>query len=1465
MTQPNSFADGYRLIDGTELNATLANPVWSLDPIQTATAGGTVVTSRKITDTITNVATAAGYAGLTLPQANELGRLLMVINSSSSTIVVYAAGGSTVDGNPGDVGTQIAGNTAAIFTCVNVNEWLKMPFIPFTFTSNNVYIQESIATLRLWNTSAFDSPLQMSLIYNTTLGDGGGLFYLDAADHTTPDNGTTVIVDAAGNRWKREEVNAQFISNLVASLVTIADAGGYYTSSDVEGALQQIGAVIAALPTTAPLAVTTYAVLLTITTAPEYTQATVYDDTVGTTVSRSRTTNVATLTLAAATGLTAGDKVNVVNMTDTSYDGTQVTVLSTPTPTSFTYASTGSDEGTTADAAGNVNRNGVYSSDGAGGWNFLTYSSVDTLTLAVSNLQAQTAGLENSAFNSQTIGAASPAAGTGTSSRYIYIFKDLIGFSGYVTSISAYVTTPVTVEMYEFTINTSNQITAFTNLGQLDFSNVGLNTITNFNPTVSANKRLGFLLTSGTLDYTAGTANYDYVNNSGSGPAIGNTPIIGAGSYLNFNIKVGGARGGLLTATSNDVNTLQADVGNISYLGPTVSSTVTSTDSSTGVRLLNPAATAVGRVVMRVRCSAATTLEIKRAVDNFDGTYTIAESVTKSVVVGLNIIDTGMTAAVGDLFGYHQTAATVTYDTAAPNRGCISIVGNPAIGVATAGTVGGPFTLNVQFEVYAGLFEETYITLQGQIDTINTSISGIPAGGFGTVVYGLPTVIDTALTASTRTYMTYTPLTYDGYLTQFEVACSGNGSITVYELTLDGSGNITAISTLGAASVVAGVNTITSVIAPVTAGNYLGIRSTTSIIRYNTVAPIVGYRYTNASTSAPIVGDTTVGTVGNQIEFNFTVEGAIIGQLDANTADITTLQSSVGASTSFIHAPAAGNATANGGYTWVMPNPVADAGYLTLSVNMAAAVTGQVVRLQSAGGGNYTAVEIVTVNFPGGISSTTAGGMYVNAGEYIGIYTATSAIRYSNVAPAYGIIYYNGLATLGVPTAYTTTGAFDFEIQVTTNSGLFYDVAQLNLSVANSPSGPLSTIDNTGSSDTTTDFSTARSLQPTPYVPSGTFNITSFPYNGQGFWGSDQANVYVNNVRYVLPHSPIVGAVWNRVRGVLYPQITTGSCVIINGDSITNGAYATSLDYTYVSEFCRFLNAGIALDVPIMTNFDNTDTSGNLAFEGVTVSGTLVNGTAGPVSHSLILQPGQVITFTGAYEQIDVTYQRTLTSGTLDFAYNAVSFKTIVCAGAAADDVFTGPSATGQTASGTFTITNTSGTGTVEITSLTRLGVKGAGTANRLYVMRAAHGSYQFTSYGSAQIASMIRIANAQAGGSNHYVVPALGTNDGLAGTSYANMITRVNTYVGYWTAAGVPVLNMTAIMPWRWASDTNGVNLVQYDGGIRQAYKTLGVQMAPTDGIDFVTLGWATDGHPNDQGMAAVCNALVSTLIGEP
>lgn len=71
------------------------------------------------------------------------------------------------------------------------------------------------------------------------------------------------------------------------------------------------------------------------------------------TASRSRTSNVATITTSTAHGLTAGMTVTVSGLGGTGYNGT-VVITSAPTSTTFTYSNTGTNETTTTDTAGTV-------------------------------------------------------------------------------------------------------------------------------------------------------------------------------------------------------------------------------------------------------------------------------------------------------------------------------------------------------------------------------------------------------------------------------------------------------------------------------------------------------------------------------------------------------------------------------------------------------------------------------------------------------------------------------------------------------------------------------------------------------------------------------------------------------------------------------------------------------------------------------------------------------------------------------------------------------------------------------------------------------------------------------------------------------------------------------------------------------------------------------------------------------
>jgi len=68
---------------------------------------------------------------------------------------------------------------------------------------------------------------------------------------------------------------------------------------------------------------------------------------------RARSNGIATLTTAAPHGFVGGDKITVASVGGTGYNG-EVTVISAPTTTTFTYANAGANETSTADTAGRV-------------------------------------------------------------------------------------------------------------------------------------------------------------------------------------------------------------------------------------------------------------------------------------------------------------------------------------------------------------------------------------------------------------------------------------------------------------------------------------------------------------------------------------------------------------------------------------------------------------------------------------------------------------------------------------------------------------------------------------------------------------------------------------------------------------------------------------------------------------------------------------------------------------------------------------------------------------------------------------------------------------------------------------------------------------------------------------------------------------------------------------------------------
>lgn len=192
-TTPQSFIDGFRLIDGTELNDKLGNPQWSTTTSVTATPGGNVNTSIKVVDAITNITSAVANAGITIPQALP-GKVLVVSNSTANPVIVYAAGGSTIGGVPGNVGISLTAYQTLYIFAVDTQQWMFSFSLPTQLSANTV-----TPALRALQPVA-QQVVNVSGYY--AIGDGGGgEFYAatGAAPGTYVDNGGTIIVPTGGN------------------------------------------------------------------------------------------------------------------------------------------------------------------------------------------------------------------------------------------------------------------------------------------------------------------------------------------------------------------------------------------------------------------------------------------------------------------------------------------------------------------------------------------------------------------------------------------------------------------------------------------------------------------------------------------------------------------------------------------------------------------------------------------------------------------------------------------------------------------------------------------------------------------------------------------------------------------------------------------------------------------------------------------------------------------------------------------------------------------------------------------------------------------------------------------------------------------------------------------------------------------------------------------------------------------
>jgi hypothetical protein len=733
--------------------------------------------------------------------------------------------------------------------------------------------------------------------------------------------------------------------------------------------------------------------------------------------------------------------------------------------------------------------------------------------------------------------------------------------------------------------------------------------------------------------------------------------------------------------------------------------------------------------------------------------------------------------------------------------------------------------------------------------TGSRTANSVPVTGTGTAL------------ANANIYFEPTSLkTFDEFMTGLTVAMSADGIVRIVVSKLEDDGTLSDAGILSQTfSVLAGVTSLIGIEISKPAGCVVGIQAVSGGYPLYTTGTILngGARWSTTSIPASHTAKTIATT--NGIQWSAVLTGEVT--IKARRTDAQGVAIGKSALIGWSNIVATGtNTPAN--YSTVQQVPAAVDSYITgIQVGAGASATATVYAVKMNPDNTIADIKNATpITLVNGVANL-ATSIALPAGYRPAISGGAYKYQANNNPTGLRVHLKSGVMAIG--DTLTDSASHRFEVNFTVESGLTADahraLALASQAGGNTGLGLLSAADNTGVADATALFAAAAVSHPFPYVPPGTFSVTAIPNNGKGFWGPSK--VLVNGVLMSLPEKPEFGSRFLKLRAALMPQIATGSCVIVNGDSISNGAYATNPRANHVGLLTRFANLGIALDEAVLVNFDNTDTSGGNAFHGISFASpsTPTYGTNNPVGKSLMLQPGQVLALApAAYEKVDLTYQG-VSGGQLAFAYNGTTYATVNTA-ATGNDVLASPGATGQSGSGTYTITN-SGSVAIEITSLMRFGVK-SGSLPRLVVCRMAHGSYTMASYIASRMQSMLRIATAAGGGSNHLVIPALGTNDAVgANLDYGQMRQATLDYAGRWVAAGVPVANILPIMPWRWSS--YGTSSYQAElGGIRQGYRELGIRrVIQTDAFDFISEGMAGDGHPNDTGFIADFNAIVGAL----
>lgn len=690
---------------------------------------------------------------------------------------------------------------------------------------------------------------------------------------------------------------------------------------------------------------------------------------------------------------------------------------------------------------------------------------------------------------------------------------------------------------------------------------------------------------------------------------------------------------------------------------------------------------------------------------------------------------------------------------------------------------------------------------------------------------------------------------YSTTATSIDIAVQNGGSITVVVASINTTTSELTLIDTQTVTTVAGINNIPLDIA-VPAGAVVGVGGVGG----------VGLYYASSSNDIVYYNSLFTGTVSySTASFDFEYSVNCSGQVDINTTDIARLGTEISSIWASVGSPGtviagwpnllnSGTGTANATYSWFIDSPVTNAGDIEFSFVSAPNTTGQVLNVQLESDGSVTLLNSIPYTSSSVQEANTVLMPSVPVGTYMGIKTDVGSVAIQTFSNPEGI---GNFRTTGLPTSNTPKvldASHRFEMNFSsTGSGLF----------SNPTNVPTASMWPTVvSSSLPTSFET-----PVVYVPKGTYNLTTPPPSG--LWGDGE--ILVNGQRWFIPKNVSDLDLHTAIRGKgLAETIGNGKCLTLIADSIGHFAYANTGKDHWFDLVSDFINLGVSSDEPIMTALRPSSIY-TPDFYGVTYTGVVSTGTTGPIGESLILASGSSLSFTGAYDNVQVFYNGAASAGSLVLSSdNGLNYTEDASVSTLKDILTNAP--VHSTATSNFTITASGGS--VEITGLVRMGatIPSTGTSKRRLISnRSAHGSYTFNNFGINEVTSILAQGNAISNGVTPLI--ALGVNDSR---HQASSVIRTNctNLIDNLRAGGVT--DIFAILPIRPTSswDSNYAsypNMEGYDkavGVLTEVYREKGVYILDVHLYDFAGKGLLSDGlHPSHEGAKMYAQRVIESL----